>query len=79
MRRTRKGFFFVVAKISCRYVGENEPIPIIIALATNVTFEGGVYDLKPWSLKFVCCHNVTFVMALLVALIATQWFFLKDE
>ena len=79
MRRTREVVFFV-AKISCRDVGENEPIPIIIALATNVTFEGGVYDLKPWSLKFVCCHNlammeyrsyVTFVMALM----ATQWFF----
>ena len=80
MRRTRK-VFFVVAKISCHDVGENEPIPIksALALATNVNFEGGVYDLKPWSLKFVCCHNVTFVMALLVALIATQWFCLKDE
>ena len=78
MRRTREVAFFV-AKVSCHDVGENEPIPIINGLAANVTFESSVYDLKPWSLKFVCCHNVTFVMALLVALIATQWFFLKDE
>ena len=36
----------------------NEPFPIIIAFATTVTFEGGVYDLKSWSLKFVCCHKM---------------------
>ena len=55
MRRTRE-VLLVVAKVSCHDVGENEPIPIIIALATNVTFDSGLYDLKPWCLKLVCCN-----------------------
>ena len=43
MRRTRE-VLFVVPKVNCHDVGENESIPIIIASATNVTFEGGVND-----------------------------------
>ena len=85
MRRTRE-VFFVIAKVSCHDVGENEPIPIIIALATNVTFDGGVYDLKTWNLNYVCCHNlammeyrsyVTFVMALMASKCFFEVFALK--
>ena len=60
MRRTRE-VFFVVTKVSGHVVGENEPIPIIIALATNVTFDGGVYDLKTWNLKFVFHHKMAMI------------------